>query len=130
MKSLSSVYSSVRPSLSFLKIGSLVFSDIAHDDNLPWYLVTGEPRFLKKRFWRPKLRAHGSKSGQKLVFPQFSQVCFISFSLILHEIIACHIIWHLVEEKSTKKNEIKFGSKRAKIRSKIRFFAIFSSLFH
>ena len=40
---------SVRPSLSFLKIGSLVFSDILHDDSWPWYLVTDEARFLKKK---------------------------------------------------------------------------------
>ena len=30
---------SVRPPLSFLKFGSLVFSDIVHDDSWPWYLV-------------------------------------------------------------------------------------------
>ena len=40
---------SVRPSLSFLKIGSLVLSDIVHDDILPLYLVTDEARFLKKK---------------------------------------------------------------------------------
>ena len=45
---------SVRTSQNFLKIGSLVFSDIVHDDNWPWYLVTDEARFLKKNFWRPK----------------------------------------------------------------------------
>ena len=33
--------------LSFLKIRSLVFSDILHDDSWPWYLVTA--RFLKKK---------------------------------------------------------------------------------
>ena len=33
MKSLSSVCPSVRPSLSFLKIGSLVSFDILHDDS-------------------------------------------------------------------------------------------------
>ena len=37
-----------RPSLSFLKIGPLVFSDIVHDDSWPWYLVTDRARFLKK----------------------------------------------------------------------------------
>ena len=34
----------VRLSLSFLKIRSLVFSDIVHDDSWPWYLVTEEAR--------------------------------------------------------------------------------------
>ena len=33
MKSLASVCLSVRPSRDFLKIGSLVFSDIVHDDS-------------------------------------------------------------------------------------------------
>ena len=36
-------------SLSFLKIGSLVFSVFWHDDTWPWYLVTGKARFLKKK---------------------------------------------------------------------------------
>ena len=39
---------SVRPSLNFLKIGSLVFSDILHDDSWPWYIVADKARFLKK----------------------------------------------------------------------------------
>ena len=39
--------SSVCPSLSFLKIGSLVFSDIVHDDSWPWYLMTDRARFFK-----------------------------------------------------------------------------------
>ena len=43
------VFLSVRPSRSFLKIGSLVFSDILHDDSWPWYLVTDETRFLGKK---------------------------------------------------------------------------------
>ena len=39
---------SVRSSLNFLKIESLVFSDSAHDDSWPGYLVTDGARFLKK----------------------------------------------------------------------------------
>ena len=55
----------VRPSVrlsdeSDFKIGSLVLSDIVHDDSWPWYLVTNEARFLKKklaaRIWRSKMR--------------------------------------------------------------------------
>ena len=42
-----SVCLSVRPSLNFLKTGSLVFCDIVHDDSWSWYLVTDETRFLK-----------------------------------------------------------------------------------
>ena len=37
------------PSVSFLKIASLVFSGIVHDYNWPWHLVTDEARFLKKK---------------------------------------------------------------------------------
>ena len=49
IKSLSSVCLSVCPSLHFLKIGSLVFCDIVHDDSWPWILVTDEARFLRKK---------------------------------------------------------------------------------
>ena len=64
-----SVRPSVHPSLSFLKIGSLVFSDIVRDDSWPWYLVTDEARFLKKKkIWRPKFGPNGSKLGPKLGF--------------------------------------------------------------
>ena len=38
---------SVPPLLKFLKIGSLVFSDIVHDDSWPWYLVTDRARFFE-----------------------------------------------------------------------------------
>ena len=40
---------SVHPSLSFLKIGSLVFFDIVHDASRQWCLVADEARFLKKK---------------------------------------------------------------------------------
>ena len=53
MKSFSSVCPSVRPSihpsLSFLKIELLAFSDIVHDDSWPWHLVIDEAKFLKKK---------------------------------------------------------------------------------
>ena len=45
----------VRQLLLFLKTGSLVFSDIVHDDSCPWYLVTDEGRFLKKEIEVPNL---------------------------------------------------------------------------
>ena len=45
--------------------------------------------------------------------------------------IVCNNVEQLVEVKTTKKNwGTQFGPKRAKIRPKIRFFAIFSSLFY
>ena len=46
---------SVCPWLSFLKTGSLVFSDIVHDDSWQWYLVTSEARLLKKKYGGPNL---------------------------------------------------------------------------
>ena len=74
-----SVYSSVRPLLSFLKIGSLVFSDIIHDDSWPWYLLTDRARFLKKILVTQMSGPDGTKSGPKIGFLPFSQVWFISF---------------------------------------------------
>ena len=57
-----SVRLSVRPSLSFLKIESLVFSDIVHNDSWAWDLLTDGARFLKNN-WRPKFGPNGTKSG-------------------------------------------------------------------
>ena len=66
---------SVRPSLNFFKIESLVFSDIVLDD-WPWYLVTDEARFLKKKILLVRIWA---RWGLKLGFLPFSQVWLISF---------------------------------------------------
>ena len=44
-----SVRPSFRPSVSFLKIESLAFCDIIHDDSWSWYLVNYGARFLKKQ---------------------------------------------------------------------------------
>ena len=62
-----SVCLSVFPSLSFLKIGSVVFSDIVHVDSWPWHLVTDRARFLKKN-WQPEFGPNWRKSGPKLGF--------------------------------------------------------------
>ena len=86
MKSLSSVGPSVHPSLNFLKIESLVFSDIVHDDSWPWYLVTDGARFSKKNF------------GGFFIF---------SGSLVFFEtayIDSMQQCQHLVEVKFTKKS--------------------------
>ena len=82
MKSLLSICMSVCPSvctsLTFLKIGSLVYSHIVHDDSWPWHLVTDRARFLKKKLaaW---IWAKWPKPVPKLDFLSFSHVCFISF---------------------------------------------------
>ena len=101
MKSLSSVCPSVHPSLSFLKIGSLVLSDIVHDDSWPWYLVTNEARFLKKklaaRIWgewgkmEPKIRVfcHFLKIGSfvflEIVYNDSLQQCLTSSRSKIHK---------------------------------------------
>ena len=57
-----------RLSLNFLKIGSLVFSGIVHDDSWPWHLVTDRARILtkKKKYWQPEFGLNGPKLGPKL----------------------------------------------------------------
>ena len=52
----------LRPSLSFLKIRSLVFSTV-HDGSWPWYLVTDEARFLKKKICSPNLGPKGQNQA-------------------------------------------------------------------
>ena len=68
---------SIHSSLSFLKIGSLIFSDIVHDDGWPWYLVT-ERAALKKKNWLPKFGSYLQKLASRLSFLPYSQVHFIS----------------------------------------------------
>ena len=71
---------SVRPSLSFLKVGSLLFSDIVHDDSWPWYLVTDKAIFKKKKKnWRPGYGANRSKSDPKLGFLPFLNCSLLVF---------------------------------------------------
>ena len=70
---------SVCLSLSFFKIGSLVFSNIVHviaDQDIHWLT---EPDFWTKKIWQPEFVPNGSKSGPKLSFWTFSEVWFISF---------------------------------------------------
>ena len=73
-----SVGLSGRPSLGFLKIGWLVFSDIVHEDSWPWYLVTDEARFKKKKL-KSQMWVKWTKIRPKFSFLLFSQVWFISF---------------------------------------------------
>ena len=77
MKSLSSVCVSVRPSIrpaiSFLKIGSLVFSDIVRDDSWSWHLVTDKVRFLKKEIVSLNLGPTNLNQVQNEVFCHFDE---------------------------------------------------------
>ena len=68
----------VLPSLIFLKIGSLAFSDIVHDDSW-WYLVTEKTRFKQKKNLVAQIWAKRDKIGPEISFWPFSQIHFISF---------------------------------------------------
>ena len=102
MKSLSSVYQSVRLPLSFLKIRSLVFPDTVHDDSWPRYLVADKSRFLKKKIWRVEFWPNWSKSDRKWVFPYF-----IEFASYLFLEIGNKEVKYFAEVKLVKKH---FGS--------------------
>ena len=57
----------------FYKFGSLVFMEIAQNENLEHCLTTSSGKTYEKNFGNPKL-------GPKLGFMSFSQGCIISFS--------------------------------------------------
>ena len=74
---LSVLCSSVRPSVrlsSFLKIESLIFFDIVHDDSWPRYLVTNEARI-----GGPDLDQKATIGPKTRGFLAFSQAWLISF---------------------------------------------------
>ena len=64
IKSLSSDCLSVPLSLRFLKIESLIFSDIVHDDSWPWYLVTDGARLMKNSFGSSNLGQTSQSQAQ------------------------------------------------------------------
>ena len=86
---------SVRPSLSFLIIGSLVFSDMVHHDSCPSYIVNQKARFLKrtKEKGGEQISAkEEAKVGPKTrFFPIFSSL-FHYFSFKLQTMIACNYV--------------------------------------
>ena len=66
----------------FLKVGSLVFLEIPYNDSFQPCLISSTDKTCKKKkkkHLRPKCGPNGLKSGSKLSFLLFSQVCFISF---------------------------------------------------
>ena len=74
-----SICPSAHPSLRFVKIVSLVFSDIVYHDSWPWYLVT-EEFFLKifeKKVLAAQIWAKWAKIGPE---PRF----FVIFSSLVH----------------------------------------------
>ena len=90
LKSLSAVFLSVRlficpPVTKVSEDWIIIFSDIVHDDNWPWYLVTEKARFLEKKKkkeekWWSDFESNGPKSDTKWGFLPFSCVWNISFS--------------------------------------------------
>ena len=113
---------SVRPSLNFLKTGSLVFSNTLQGDSWPWHLVTDGARCFNKSWII-------NKSGTKWVFLSFYWVWFILFSLKLHETIVCNNAYHLKQEKLTqKKLGPKFRSNGSKSGPRLGVFFILSNL--
>ena len=69
---------SVCPSL---KIWSLFFSCIVHDDSWPWRLVTDGARFLKKSFGSPNLTKIGPKTRFFFShFLKFGSLVFLSIT--------------------------------------------------
>ena len=69
-------------SLSFVKIRSLVFSDIVHDDCWPWYLVSlTKPKFWgkKKKIRAPTLGPRGLNQAQNEVFRHFLELGSLIF---------------------------------------------------
>ena len=75
-----SIHLSVQLSLSFLKIRSVIFNDIVHDDSWPWYLETGEVRFLKKNIGGSSLGPMGLNQAQIEIFPhllEFGSLVFL-----------------------------------------------------
>ena len=86
---------SARPSLSFLKIGWLVFSHIVHDDSWPWYLVTNEARLFKKNL-------AGLKQARNEVFRHFIE--FWSY------VVLDHSLWRCLTSSRSKTHEKKLGA--------------------
>ena len=114
---LLSVCLSIRLSLSFLRIGSLVFADIVHDDSWPWYLVTDEARFLKKM--AAQIWAKWTKIGPETRFFDSLVSLEIAYNDSLEQFLTTS------RDKTCKK----FGSNGSKF-PQLGFFVIFSSLVH
>ena len=123
-----SVRTSVRPSLNFLKIESLVFSNILCDYSWPWYLVTDEAQFLKKEVGSLNMDSMDLNQAQNEVFHHF-----LGFgSYVFLEIAYNNSVRQCLTSSRSKVHENNFKAqiwvKQVKIGPEIRFFVIFSSL--
>ena len=93
---LSACLSSVHPLLDFLKIGSLVFSGILYVNTWPWYLVTDEARFLKKKIGGPNLGSMGLTQVQNEVFCHL-----LEFGSYVFLEITCNDEWRMTNLQSS-----------------------------
>ena len=115
MKSLSSVC----PPLIFLKIGSLVFSDIVHNDSWPWYLVTDEASL------NLNLGQISQNRTQNQVFCHFLKFDSLVFLGIAYN----DSLQQCLTSSRGKTHKNNWGVS-SNLSPEIRFFAIFSSLIH
>ena len=115
----------VRLSLTFLKIGSLDFPDIVHDDSWPWYLVIYEARLLKKNGGPTEFGSNGHKSGQDEVFCYFLE--FVSYVFL--EIAYNDSPWQCLTSSGSKTDEKSLEAQtwatQAKIGAEISFLGHF-----
>ena len=117
-----SVCLSARPSLNFLRIGLLIFPDTAHYDSWPWYLVTDEAIFLKKKndgsIWVPQNEVFRH-------FPVFGSYVFLKIAYI-------DSLWQCLTSSKTQEKNLGalIWDKLTKIGLETRFFAILPSLVH
>ena len=120
-----SIHLCISQSLNFLKIRTLVFSDIVDDDSWPWYLVTDKARLLKKRFWCPEFWPNLPKSVPKWVFWDFLEFGLYVFVEITYD----DSLWQYLLSNRGKSHKIHLGAQQTKIGPKICFsFTILSSL--
>ena len=124
-----SVCLSIHPALSFLKIRSLVFSDVVDDNSWPWYLVS-ITRLKKKKIDSLNLGPMDLNQDQNEIFSHFIEFGWYVFL----EIASNDSLWQYLtssRNKTLKKNlGAQIWAKQVKIRPKILFLVIFSSLVH
>ena len=96
----------------FLKLGSLVVLEIAHNDSLQQFLSSSTGKIHEKKFGA-QIWAKGTKIRPEIRFFAISSSLVHQFSFKLHRMIAWNNLQLLVEVKSASTKKIegpKFGS--------------------
>ena len=124
-----SVHLSVRPfvclSLNFLKIGSLDFPDIVHNDSWSWYLLTYKARLLKKNGGPTKFGSNRHKSGQNAVFCHFLEFGSYVFFEIAYDDSPRQCLTSSGKKTHEKSLGVQIWVTWAKIGAEISFFGHF-----